>query len=510
MLRSATTPQGPTTRGSSVIIETNHPHTGPGEPGRTVDHHEPELNFELAEAPSITRNSCLTSLSNDDLVSSTGLPQQEQQQQQQQHQRQQSSPSFPPSRSRTPQPTAGTPRNRPQSQVMALTGDSRAARRSQRSPARAASRLGDTSPPVKSAAALPDTIPASKQGGAPPKSTTPSSVTPSRTSFLASLTTRLSGQAQQTPQIEDVAELDVEAALFPSSNPSDRDAFSPAAFKNLHTNAVGLLHKMQDAYRQQAATIREFEAEREAQKEEMEETELRIRHFKNQLENMAAKAAEQEQTMQQLMAELHAERKARAEERIAREKLLPPEGSVVSEDLGIDELEERKKWRKSDGTFRSDLSTDTDAESAESASIFSRCRSPTTTTTASTVTETDCVAAAITTTAITAAATSPSLPPSQPSTPKTVPNLVVPKPARASQQMSTLQRFFVRGMSAEAKKPSPSAPEDCQNCRGQDSSVAWDTVSLLRDENRGLKHRVAELEVAVEGALDVVDGIARL
>ncbi|KAI1631839.1 hypothetical protein F4809DRAFT_136615 [Biscogniauxia mediterranea] len=505
MLRSAATPQGPTTRGSSVIIETNHPHTDSGEPGRTVDHHEPELNFELAEAPTITSNTRLISPSNDDLAFSTGLSQQ-----QQQHQRQQTAPSFAPLRSRTPQSTAGTPKNRPQSQVMALTGDSRAARRSQRSPARAASRLGDTSPPVKSAAAAPDTIPASKQGGAPPKSTTPSSATPSRTGFLASLTTRLTGQAQQTPLIEDVAELDVEAALFPSSNPSDRDAFSPAAFKNLQTNAVSLLHKMQDAYRRQAATIREFEAEREAQKEEMEETELRIKHFKNQLENMAAKAAEQEKTMQQLVAELHAERKARAEERIAREKLLPAEGSVVSEDLGVDELEERKKWRKSDGTFRSDLSTDTDAESAESASIFSRCRSPTTTTTAttaSTITETDCAAdiTSTTTTTIAAAATPPSLPPSQPSTPKTVPNLVVPKPARASQQMSTLQRFFVRG-SAEAKKPL-SPPEDCQNCRGQDSSVAWDTVSLLRDENRGLKHRVAELEVAVEGALDVVDGI---
>ncbi|KAI1490063.1 hypothetical protein F5X96DRAFT_575483 [Biscogniauxia mediterranea] len=505
MLRSAATPQGPTTRGSSVIIETNHPHTDSGEPGRTVDHHEPELNFELAEAPTITSNTRLISPSNDDLAFSTRLSQQ-----QQQHQRQQSASSFAPLRSRTPQPTAGTPKNRPQSQVMALTGDSRTARRSQRSPA---SRLGDTSPPVKSAAAPPDTIPASKQGGAPPKSTTPSSAAPSRAGFLASLTTRLTGQAQQTPLIEDVAELDVEAALFPSSNPSDRDAFSPAAFKNLQTNAVSLLHKMQDAYRRQAATIREFEAEREAQKEEMEETELRIKHFKNQLENMAAKAAEQEKTMQQLVAELHAERKARAEERIAREKLLPAEGSVVSEDLGVDELEDRKKWRKSDGTFRSDLSTDTDAESAESASIFSRCRSPTTTTTAttaSTITETDCaadMASTPTTTTIAAAAASPSLPPSQPSTPKTVPNLVVPKPARASQQMSTLQRFFVRGGASSTEAKKPSSPEDCQNCRGQDSSVAWDTVSLLRDENRGLKHRVAELEVAVEGALDVVDGI---
>lgn len=48
----------------------------------------------------------------------------------------------------------------------------------------------------------------------------------------------------------------------------------------------------------------------------------------------------------------------------------------------------------------------------------------------------------------------------------------------------------------------------CRKCQGQDSSVAWDTVSLLRDENKGLKHRVAQLEVAVDGALDLVNGIA--
>jgi hypothetical protein len=47
----------------------------------------------------------------------------------------------------------------------------------------------------------------------------------------------------------------------------------------------------------------------------------------------------------------------------------------------------------------------------------------------------------------------------------------------------------------------------CRNCKGQDASVAWDTVGLLRDENRHLKTRVGELEVAVEGALDLVNGL---
>jgi hypothetical protein len=33
-------------------------------------------------------------------------------------------------------------------------------------------------------------------------------------------------------------------------------------------------------------------------------------------------------------------------------------------------------------------------------------------------------------------------------------------------------------------------------------------VSLLKDENKGLKERVSELETAVEGAIDVVNGVA--
>ena len=47
----------------------------------------------------------------------------------------------------------------------------------------------------------------------------------------------------------------------------------------------------------------------------------------------------------------------------------------------------------------------------------------------------------------------------------------------------------------------------CENCRGKDSSVAWDTVGLLRAENKGLKERVGTLEGAVEGALDLCSGL---
>jgi hypothetical protein len=51
------------------------------------------------------------------------------------------------------------------------------------------------------------------------------------------------------------------------------------------------------------------------------------------------------------------------------------------------------------------------------------------------------------------------------------------------------------------------ADKGCRNCRGGQASVAWDTVGLLRAENKGLKERMANLETAVEGALDLVNGL---
>jgi hypothetical protein len=282
---------------------------------------------------------------------------------------------------------------------------------------------------------------------------------------------------------DEICNLNIEAALFPPGSPTSRDPFSPAAFKNLQTNAVGLLTRMQNAYRERVMTLKEWEAERGAQRDEIEEAETRAQHLKMQLEGMARKAQEQEKAMQQLMEELAAERRARMEEQTARDKgiTIITEGSELSEDLGVDEDQRRRKWRKSaTGTIRSDASVDTDEESAESESVFSRSRSPT-------------------------------IPPStfegsslDGYTPQhsRIRSLAPPK-SKPEQQMNAFQKI-IKGMTGEAED---GGPESCRNCKGQDASVAWDTVSLLRDENRHLKQRVGDLEVAVEGALDLVNGI---
>lgn len=298
--------------------------------------------------------------------------------------------------------------------------------------------------------------------------------------FSSSNPKDVSNFSVSVPQHDQLMNLDIEAALFPGGYPSDKSAFSPAAFKNLHMNAAGLLNKFQIAYQQRTIDYQELKAVREAQDEERDEVDTRVHHLKMQLEDMAQKAAEREENMASLLQELALEKKARAEEQAARDKCVVSSGtSTVSEDLGVDEDRQRSKgnWRKSTATAKSDLSLDTDEDSIDEASIFSRSRSPTIATTMS--------------------ETSP-IPQQKPVM------LEPPRPSRSSTpQLSTFQKLF-KGYSPDVSLEPTSS---CRNCQGQDTSVAWDTVSLLKDENKGLKVRVEELETAVENALDVVNGI---
>lgn len=234
-------------------------------------------------------------------------------------------------------------------------------------------------------------------------------------------------------------------------------------------NALGLLARFQGAYRDRVATVRELQAEKLAQREELEEAETRARHLKMQLEGMARKAQEQEKEMQALMEELAAERKARVE----AEKLVTDE-SLASEDLGVDEDRRRRKWvRKSGETIKSEGDFETDEESAESESVFSRCRSPT----MGMIDGNSTVRS----------------------------NASIAPPRRGQQKEMNAFQKIIKGISGDATEEA--GPSECRNCKGQNASVAWDTVSLLRDENKHLKVRVSELETAVEGALDLVNGI---
>lgn len=387
-------------------------------------------------------------------------------------------------------------RRRPSPLKMSLTGDKIDDSRQ----GRAGAWFSPRGTPTERTAS-PDATPTKMRGSplgtsAPPSPGRPKPSSPARFSlFSSSVSAALKSIASSpvpAPQEDELANVDIEAALFPSGTPPEGDGVSPAAFKNLHMNATGLLRKFQSAYRHRTAAFRELEAEQEAQEEEKSEFETRTRHLKMQLEDMARKAAESEATMRELMDELNKEKKLRIVEQRAREKSsISSSMSTRSEDLDAEDDQRRSTRRRSGLTVKSDLSSDTDEDSVEEASVFSRSRSPTLTASTLDVGSLE------------------NMPPPPPPPSHTKPAMLGPPraPRQAQPQMSTIQKLF-KGMSSEAPKDDEMrAVYSCRNCQGQDASVAWDTASLLRDENRGLKKRVGELEEAVEEALDAVNGI---
>ncbi|KAL6889832.1 hypothetical protein HDV57DRAFT_344627 [Trichoderma longibrachiatum] len=325
----------------------------------------------------------------------------------------------------------------------------------------------------------------------------PSSVRSSALSFIASRMPAMKALAPAPVVVsksdDELLNLNIEASLFPNGAPPEGQAFSPAAFKNLQQTATGLLKKFQTAYHRQAQTIQELMAEKEAQDDEKAEADTRTRHLKMQLEGMAQKLADTESVMQALMEELNKEKRLRMEERAnARDKFLTPSEGSISEDLCVEEDQQHRKrgWRRSGETSKTDFSFETDEDSVEAASIFSRPRSPT-----------------LTALSVISDVESPA-PPGPPSRTSTFGGAApaASRVLRGSQppQMSTFQKLF-KGISGDPNRDI----NGCRNCQGQDASIAWDTVGLLKAENKTLKERVSELEVAVEEVLDVVNGVGQ-
>ncbi|KAG9240020.1 hypothetical protein BJ878DRAFT_546694 [Calycina marina] len=323
---------------------------------------------------------------------------------------------------------------------------------------------------------------------------------PPRFGFFSS---KPASQIIQLPQhlieSDGLLKLDIHTALHltPSS-----ETFSPAAFKNLQTNAEGLLSKMQTAYKLLSLKHHVLSEDLSTQEEEFEEADMRAQHLKTQLDDMSKKFSEQDSVIENLVLELAHERQLRAEEKDAREKsiALVRENarkhdkccSGHSEDLHADMNIQRRGWRNSGGStteYESDIDSSSD-------SVFSRSRSPT-----------------LTVNSATSAMTSDSTPEILQAN---LGGMAMLKDERGGiqrpklvQQPSTFQKLMrantvVGGISSPTKEV-----HGCSNCRGQQASVAWDTVGLLKAENKGLKDRVETLEDAVDNALDLCAGLGR-
>lgn len=363
---------------------------------------------------------------------------------------------------------------------------------------------------------------ATSELSSPLKSTTPTS----RFNFFAA-------PKPQTVQIPATMEdehlsLSIPDALYPSGQPD----FSPAALKNLQQNAEGTLSSLLNAYKSRVLQLHELQSELSAAHEELDEANTRARSLKSQLDEMARKFSEQDAAVEDLVHALAHEKRARAEENEAREK------SIRLLRAEAEEKRERDRERGSKHTSTSSISglsledlgiakshkwhgsVDLSSADSDAESVFSRsgARSPSlnlsfATASIATVESTPEIAQAAFGRVVQVPPTlthqyqsqTQSLSQTQNQNQTSHPHQQRPK---ILQQRSTYQKIL--GGLAGSDDPSPvsgqgqgSGKEECENCKGQTANVAWDTVSLLKAENKGLKERVERLEGGVEGAIEL-------
>ncbi|ORY17575.1 hypothetical protein BCR34DRAFT_555131 [Clohesyomyces aquaticus] len=273
---------------------------------------------------------------------------------------------------------------------------------------------------------------------------------------------------------DELLTLKISQTLFPHG---PVDPLDPSAFHDLLSNAETLLTRYQNSYRALSCAMSDARAEQSAQDDELDEAETRVRHLKMQLETMASRASEQDAQMQRLMEELTFERRARKEEEEARKRSLAlirgPCPAHMS--CGSDVAGPRRRNRVSNSDISVDSGFESECES-EAASIFSRANRP--------MSPTDTI-------------------------PSSVGGSELDSPIDTTPKGKRPQPFERRSIydkvlhdGAEFEKGS----WGCSNCEGGAQAAVWGRLAKEREESSILRRRVAELEDAVEGALNVVDG----
>lgn len=317
-----------------------------------------------------------------------------------------------------------------------------------------------------------------KQSTPTPKSQAQASTAGSRFAWLlntqknAAIPPPVPSPAYHNPS-DELLNLNISQALFPHG---PVDPLAPSSFNDLLSTAESLLSRYQSSYRQLSSALSDSRAEQSARDDELDEAETRVRHLKMQLETMAARASEQDAQMHRLMEELTFERRARQEEEAARKRSL----ALIRGPTGYQHTEESSPRRRN-RISNSDVSIDSGFESecdSEAASIFSRtnCLSPTDTNHSS----------------------APSIAENAPRDGSdTTPKGKKPAPL---QRRSTYDK--VRDGSIDLHK----GGWGCANCEGGSQSAVWGRLAREREESGALRRRIAELEDAVDGALNVVDG----
>ncbi|KAL4916823.1 hypothetical protein BDW62DRAFT_185308 [Aspergillus aurantiobrunneus] len=289
------------------------------------------------------------------------------------------------------------------------------------------------------------------------------------------------------PAGDELLNLDISAALFPpgSNNLSGQEAFD--SFRN---NAEDVIQRLQTSYKQRTFALHEVLSEKTEKQEELEETKTRIGHLKLQLDGMAEKVLRQDKAMKAMAEELEQERQVRRKEEEARRSAMLVKPNVDDESVSDIAVElQAPKWnvkRQSNGTLPSDSGFESGDESAES--VFSRREgheSP-----ASTITASPSISQVTI--------------PTPPSATLQA-NQKEPKVASAPTVRPSTYDRVMKGLSSSGITGSWAGNSSkCKICYGVPSSEAWSVMGVLKEENKGLKIRLGELEMVIDDCLGLV------
>lgn len=315
------------------------------------------------------------------------------------------------------------------------------------------------------------------------------------------------------PADDELLNLDVNAALFPAGSDelSDQEAFNA-----LRDNAGTVIKRLQAAYKERTFALHEANADKNAKQEELEETRTRVGSLKVQLDGMAEKVQQQEQAIKAMAEELEQEKQLRQREDESRRQSVmlvrPPEDDAVSEISGVEmSMSSGSNTRRSSkraSTFTSDSGFDSGDDCSVAESVFSRkdgggVASPTSTVALSpNLSQVALFPPTSNSNTINSALQPNNRKESKPSSTTTTPTQTTTT-TTTSQRSSAYDRVM-KGLASTTSSWMATDPSKCTVCHGVPSTEAWSVLGVLKEENRGLKTRLGELEVVIEDCLGLV------
>ncbi|KAK4621466.1 hypothetical protein CLAFUW4_07493 [Fulvia fulva] len=273
---------------------------------------------------------------------------------------------------------------------------------------------------------------------------------PAKTSWFGR---KASTPAPKVNAIEDeILSININTSLFPHGQ---GDTLSPQSYNDLLLNATNLLQRMQASYKEKVEYIASIQPEIDAQKEEVEEAEIRSAHLKRQLEDLGKQQEEQKQVNEELMTML-SETKMKLSEEREKSKTI----RLVPRDTegGASDDESRRRGKRRSAGNASDSGFESDADTA---SVFS----------------------------------------SGMQTPAShrQPHFML------SDHDATPRR---RALSPRESVASSNAWSGSTKHSTVGNTVAWTTLEQLRHENRQLRMEKEVIQQNLQGCIEIVDGLA--